>query len=300
MKTITVRNAYRFTLLCLVVLAGIAQAEIETITYLHSDHLGSPVLARDNQGNTLWREDYSPWGERLTRPSGNSADIGYTGHYEETDIGLTYAQARWYDPQVGRFLAADAVDFTGGGAAHFNRYGYANSNPYRFVDPDGRDSRAAAFAALGDVDYNARGANAAQGVANGMAAFGDAVDYAVEPSAASFFGGVLGKLGLRVLSGVTKKAPDITTPYKRPSGATTKAQRESVQNQPCVDCGNIANRQVADHKNPLVKEYYETGTIDKAKMRSVDAVQPQCPTCSARQGAEMSRYSKQQKKDLGL
>ncbi|MCS4308917.1 RHS repeat-associated protein [Rheinheimera pacifica] len=103
-----------------------------------------------------------------------------------------------------------------------------------------------------------------------------------------------------VINAVKKKTPDITTPYKRPSGATTKAQRESVQNQPCVDCGNIANRQVADHKTPLVKEYYETGTIDQAKMRSLDAVQPQCPACSARQGAEMSRYSKQQKQELGL
>lgn len=83
-------------------------------------------------------------------------------------------------------------------------------------------------------------------------------------------------------------------------GAAAVTDLYTVQNQPCVDCGNIANRQVADHKTPLVKEYYETGTIDKTKMRSLDAAQPQCPTCSARQGAEMSRYSRQQKKDLGL
>ena len=83
-------------------------------------------------------------------------------------------------------------------------------------------------------------------------------------------------------------------------GATTKAQRESVQGQPCVDCGSLTSKQVADHKTPLVKEYYETGTIDKTQMRSLDAVQPQCPTCSARQGAEMSRYSRQKKEELGL
>ncbi|MGN6396471.1 MAG: immunity protein Imm33 domain-containing protein [Mucilaginibacter sp.] len=44
---------------------------------------------------------------------------------------------------------------------------------------------------------------------------------------------------------------------------------------------------VADHKKELVKEHYETGSIDKKRMRSKDAVQPQCPTCSAKQGAEM-------------
>jgi hypothetical protein len=55
---------------------------------------------------------------------------------------------------------------------------------------------------------------------------------------------------------------------------------------------------LADHKQPLVKEYYETGKIDKVKMRKSDAVQPQCQTCSAKQGARMSRYSKQQKQTL--
>ncbi|KZN50868.1 hypothetical protein N476_14600 [Pseudoalteromonas luteoviolacea H33] len=92
----------------------------------------------------------------------------------------------------------------------------------------------------------------------------------------------------------------ITTPYKRPSGATTPAQRQLVQGKACVDCGITTSKQVADHKTPLVKEYYETGTINKPYMKSLDAVQPQCPTCSAKQGAEMSRYSRRLKKELGL
>ena len=123
----------------LLLLAGTASAEIETVTWLHSDHLGSPLMARDAQGNTLWQEDYSPWGERLAAPSANSADIGYTGHYEEADIGLTYAQARWYDPAVGRFLSADAVDMYSGGAQYFNRYSYVFDSPFMSVDPDGRE-----------------------------------------------------------------------------------------------------------------------------------------------------------------
>lgn len=89
-----------------------------------------------------------------------------------------------------------------------------------------------------------------------------------------------------------------TTPYKRPSNATTTAQRESVQGKPCVDCGATSGKRVADHKTPLVKEHYETGTIDKVKMRDVNSVQPQCTTCSAKQGAEMSQYSKKQKAKL--
>lgn len=48
-----------------------------------------------------------------------------------------------------------------------------------------------------------------------------------------------------------------------------------MQGKPCVDCGKTTARQFADHKKPLVEEYYESGTIDPVKGRSVDAVQPQ-------------------------
>ena len=93
-------------------------------------------------------------------------------------------------------------------------------------------------------------------------------------------------------------APVATTPYKRPSGATTVEQRAAVQGNPCVDCGQTAPRMNADHKKPLVKEHYETGTVDRNRMRQKDAVQSQCPTCSNRQGADLSRYSRQQRKRL--
>jgi len=54
------------------------------------------------------------------------------------------------------------------------------------------------------------------------------------------------------------------------------------------------------YKRPLVKEYYETGGIDHAKMRSVESVQPQCPTRSAREGRRLSHYSRQMKKQHGF
>ena len=93
------------------------------------------------------------------------------------------------------------------------------------------------------------------------------------------------------------EAPVTDELYKRPNNATTPAQRESVQGQPCATCGkDEGQKNVADHKKELVKEYYETGTIDKDRMRSKDAVQPQCEDCSRKQGKEMSDYSKRMKK----
>ena len=100
------------------------------------------------------------------------------------------------------------------------------------------------------------------------------------------------------VSSKPNETPKIEAPYKRPSGATTPEQRKAVQGQPCVDCGKADGKKNADHKKPLVEEYYETGQVDRKKMKSTNAVQPQCPTCSAKQGGRLSGYSKGKKKEL--
>tara|TARA_Y100000782_G_scaffold115479_1_gene158992 strand:+ start:11091 stop:11324 length:234 start_codon:yes stop_codon:yes gene_type:complete len=51
-------------------------------------------------------------------------------------------QARYYDPVIGRFYSNDPADvmehIARGNPIHgFNRYTYANNNPYKYVDPDG-------------------------------------------------------------------------------------------------------------------------------------------------------------------
>jgi hypothetical protein len=47
-------------------------------------------------------------------------------------------QARYYDPVIGRFYSNDPVGFVGDSVHSFNRYAYANNNPFRYVDPDGK------------------------------------------------------------------------------------------------------------------------------------------------------------------
>ncbi|MEL4287464.1 RHS repeat-associated core domain-containing protein [Shewanella xiamenensis] len=47
-------------------------------------------------------------------------------------------QARYYDPLIGRFYSNDPIGFRD--VHSFNRYAYANNNPYKYVDPDGQDS----------------------------------------------------------------------------------------------------------------------------------------------------------------
>ena len=47
---------------------------------------------------------------------------------------------RYYDPVIGRFLSVDPVAANPETGASFNRYNYANGNPYRFTDVDGRQA----------------------------------------------------------------------------------------------------------------------------------------------------------------
>jgi len=58
-------------------------------------------------------------------------------------------KARWYEPELGRFLSPDPVQYQPGNPTSFNRYAYANNSPYSFTDPDGEMAQYAASAACG-------------------------------------------------------------------------------------------------------------------------------------------------------
>lgn len=137
MKTFK-NNTLFTTLLVLFSLVVSTTQAVETITYYHNDALGSPVAATDEAGNVKWREEYQPYGSRLLKQDGGTNDTWFTGKQEDKSNGLSYFGARWYDPVVGRFTGIDPVGFQEGNTHSFNRYAYANNNPYKYVDPDGR------------------------------------------------------------------------------------------------------------------------------------------------------------------
>jgi RHS repeat-associated protein len=107
----------------------------QTVEYVHTDALGSPVALTNASGAVVERTVYEPYGAVINRALSNGP--GYTGHVADAATGLSYMQQRYYDPQLGRFLSNDPVTTTSAGS-NFNRYGYANGNPYKFTDPDGR------------------------------------------------------------------------------------------------------------------------------------------------------------------
>ena len=121
-----------------------APTQAGTVTYVYTDAQGTPLAKADANGNIIATFDYAPYGAQAlgTPPSGP----GYTGHVNDPDTGLVYMQARYYDPAVGRFLSVDPVRPAPGDGFNFNRYSYANNNPIRYVDPDGRDCKSASGA----------------------------------------------------------------------------------------------------------------------------------------------------------
>ena len=106
------------------------------VTFIHTDGLGSPVARTDGDGAVISRTRYEPYGYVA---SGATPTIGFTGHVNDADTGLTYMQQRYYDPVAGRFLSIDPVTTDANSGNSFNRYAYANNNPYKYVDPDGRN-----------------------------------------------------------------------------------------------------------------------------------------------------------------
>lgn len=158
-----------------------------TVRYQHTDMLGSVVSESDESGNIISRSQYEPFGKRM---GGDKEGIGYTGHLQDKDLGLTYMQARYYDPLIGRFYSNDPVDALGhigrGNPVHgFNRYAYANNNPYMYTDPDGEFLQSIYGAIAGAVGgYVSSGegfVNTAVGIVSG--AIAGAVTGAVLPQA---------------------------------------------------------------------------------------------------------------------
>ncbi|MBV7460166.1 MULTISPECIES: RHS repeat-associated core domain-containing protein [unclassified Acidovorax] len=112
-----------------------------TITFFHNDILGSPAIATDADGAVVWKENYLPYGHRQRAPAaGANNKLWFAGKpYDQTNW-ITYMGGRYYIPLIGRFTGIDPQGIVPENPHSFNRYAYANNNPYKYVDPDGRSA----------------------------------------------------------------------------------------------------------------------------------------------------------------
>jgi len=125
--------------------------QIETteaeVSYLTTDHLGSPRIITDETGAITSRKDFAPFGEETAGSDRTShGEYGepnirqdYTSYEKDDESGLEYAQARYYSSGHGRFTSVDPLTASVSirNPQTFNRYSYALNSPYKFTDPLG-------------------------------------------------------------------------------------------------------------------------------------------------------------------
>ena len=86
-------------------------------------------------------------------------NLRFAGQYQDRESGLYYNYYRYYDPDTGRYITSDPIGLQGS----INTYLYAEANPLKYTDPDGR-LPVIAFVAVPAVGGLAQGiATAVQG-----------------------------------------------------------------------------------------------------------------------------------------
>ena len=89
----------------------------------------------DSNGAVTDRVEYSPYGTVTYREGSTDTPFLYAGQFgiQQDANGLLYMRARYYNPEIRRFINADPIGFAGG----MNWYAYAGNNPIMYVDPSG-------------------------------------------------------------------------------------------------------------------------------------------------------------------
>ena len=108
----------------------IRQKTGNTVYYFARDHLGSTTALTSSNGALAERETYDAYGNNA---GSTKTRYGFTGRERDSLTGLLYYRARFYDPQLGRFISEDPIGLFGG----INPFVYVENNPLFFTDPSG-------------------------------------------------------------------------------------------------------------------------------------------------------------------
>lgn len=115
--------------------------------YFFEKNLQGDILAvYDESGICVLQFTYDAWG-RILSTSGTAVGTGvetasifrYRGYIYDTETGFYYLQSRYYDPQTGRFISPDNIDYLGVGdeLLSYNFYIYCSNDPVNGIDPEG-------------------------------------------------------------------------------------------------------------------------------------------------------------------
>ncbi len=104
-----------------------------TTYWLHHDQMDSTRAITSSSGTIVGTATYDPWGLLASSSGSVTTPLGFQGQYTDTESGLVYLRARYYDPTTAQFLTVDP-NLTQAGQP----YAYALNNPLNNADPSGR------------------------------------------------------------------------------------------------------------------------------------------------------------------
>ena len=113
-----------------------------TVYYYITNLQGDVMQLVNSNGSIVASYDYDPYGKVISA-TGTMAEINplrYRGYYYDVESGLYYLQSRYYNPEAGRFLNADAFASTGQGLLGINMFAYCLNNPVNHSDPAGKST----------------------------------------------------------------------------------------------------------------------------------------------------------------
>ena len=131
------------------------------------------ALADASTGKLAVTYTYDAWGKLVelkdttTNSVGTQNPFRYRGYYYDTETSLYYLQSRYYDPEVGRFINADAFASTDiSGVLSTNMFAYCENNPVMRSDPTGETFLSALMGAAGGAAVGAMLSMATQVIIN--------------------------------------------------------------------------------------------------------------------------------------
>ena len=109
------------------------------VNYYYTDQLGSIVTITDGNGTPCYEATFTPYGQEMPTSLSWTCSTNYkfTGYERDSETGLDYAFARYYNPRLGRFMSADPLTGDVTDPQSLNRYTYVENNPDTFMDPLG-------------------------------------------------------------------------------------------------------------------------------------------------------------------
>jgi len=104
--------------------------------YIHPDHLGSSNITTSQTGLQVSLTEFTPYGSISKQTGAYDPKYKFTGK-ELDSTGLYFYGARYYDPELGRFISADTIIQEPYDPQSLNRYSYCRNNPINYIDPTG-------------------------------------------------------------------------------------------------------------------------------------------------------------------